>query len=312
MNKRNIIIGSHQTELQMIDSIYNRQKSNSKKRKHPMPTYTKEELKEWLYTKTNFTRLYNEWVKNKYISGLIPSIDRIESSKPYTIDNIRLMTWMENNELGSTERRRPVLKFTLDGTFVKRYDKMMSAGEEHNDPTASMITAATNGKRLSTFGHIWIYEDEYTKEVLDNKMTLIKARRNDGQPRPLYLLDIKGNIITEFKSVTDATGKINLEDHIITRAAIGTHPTKSGLILLYKDLYGNKEILNNLLEKCETELDKRVLYIDDENVEHIFSRPAILYDYLKKTDNDVKMYSLIYKLRCKNNKQFMYLKDRVA
>ena len=269
-------------------------------------------LKEWLYTKTNFTRLYNEWVKNKYISGLIPSVDRIESSKPYALDNIRLMTWMENNELGSTERRRPVLKFTLDGTFVKRYDKMMSAGEEHNDPMASMITAATNGKRLSTFGHIWIYEDEYTKEVLDNKITLIKARRNDGQARPLYLLDIKGNIITEFKSVVDATNKTNLEDHIITRAAIGAHPTKSGMIFLYKDLYGNKEILNNLLKKCEIELDRRVIYIDDNNVEHTFSRPARLYEFLKKTDNDVKMNSLIYKLRCKNNKRFMYLKDRVA
>lgn len=309
MNKLLTQISKFKTEKQVISTIYSKQKANSIVRNHIPPTYSLDELTAWIYEKTNFKYLYGEWIKSGRITGLKPSIDRLNNSLPYSLNNIQMTTWFINHKLGAEVKRKPVLKFTLDGIFVKRYDKMMSAGEEHNDPTASMITAATNGKRLSTFGHIWIYEDEYSKEVLDNKMNLIKARRNDGQPRPVYLLDIKGNIITEFKSVADVASKTNLEDHIITRAAIGTHPTKSGLILLYKDLYSNKEILNNLLERCETELDRRVLYIDDENVEHIFSRPAKLYTYLKKTDNSIIISSLMYKLRCKNNKQFMYLKD---
>lgn len=83
------------TEKGVIRVIYRTQKSNRVKRGLSLPEYTKEELKDWLYN-NGFKKFYDDWVFSGYIKDKKPSVDRIDTNKGYSLDNIRLVTWREN------------------------------------------------------------------------------------------------------------------------------------------------------------------------------------------------------------------------
>ena len=91
------------TEKGVIRVIYKTQKSNSKKRGHEYPSYTKKELSDWLY-KNCFKLKYNNWVNSNYHKSKKPSVDRIEDNKGYSLCNIRLVDW-ETNFRKSVEDR---------------------------------------------------------------------------------------------------------------------------------------------------------------------------------------------------------------
>lgn len=80
----------------VVTSMYSGQVMTSKKRGHKPPEYTKKELFDWLYSKTKFHILYDEWVKSKFNRFKKPSLDRIDNSKGYSFSNVKLMTWREN------------------------------------------------------------------------------------------------------------------------------------------------------------------------------------------------------------------------
>lgn len=65
---------------------------------------SKEEFYEWSLNNTEYNNLYNDWVKNKYDLRLSPSIDRIETSKGYSLDNIRWITFSENSSIADHRR----------------------------------------------------------------------------------------------------------------------------------------------------------------------------------------------------------------
>ena len=54
----------------------------------------------------SFVSLYKVWVGSGYDRKLAPSIDRIDSSKGYTLENMRWLTHSENSRLGSLSRHR--------------------------------------------------------------------------------------------------------------------------------------------------------------------------------------------------------------
>lgn len=83
------------TEKGVVRVIYKTQVRNSKARKMELPNYTKQELKEWLY-ENNFKSLYDKWVSSDFDKSKKPSVDRLDDFKPYSFDNIRLVTWDEN------------------------------------------------------------------------------------------------------------------------------------------------------------------------------------------------------------------------
>ena len=70
-----------------LDRIYIGQ-MNSKDVMH----YTKQEMKDWAIA-NGFNELYNTYVNNDYDKSIIPSIDRIDVRKDFTLDNIQLITW---------------------------------------------------------------------------------------------------------------------------------------------------------------------------------------------------------------------------
>ncbi len=118
------------TKDTLIRRMYNRQVHSSKQRNHVKPSYTLKWFRKWCMKQNLFHTLYDNWVKNNYHKDFTPSGDRIDSKKPYTKDNIQLMTWDENNKKGSIELYKKVYRYNLNGKLIKVYDSKDSIKKE--------------------------------------------------------------------------------------------------------------------------------------------------------------------------------------
>ena len=102
---RDTKLKSKRTKKGMTGVMYDSQRSNSKTRGHPMPTYSKKELREWLYSQELFHHLYNLWVVSNYDKMLKPSVDRLEDDLPYSFSNIQLTVWQVNQDKNYEQRK---------------------------------------------------------------------------------------------------------------------------------------------------------------------------------------------------------------
>lgn len=85
----------HKTYGGKLKAIYSSQRATSLKRKHPPPAYTLVELTAWA-EKNGYCALYQVWQTDKYTRYTAPSVDRLDDHLPYTLSNIRLVTWKTN------------------------------------------------------------------------------------------------------------------------------------------------------------------------------------------------------------------------
>lgn len=150
------------TEKGVIRVIYKTQKSNSIKRGHPAPSYTKEEFKRWIYS-NGFKSIYDNWVESGFRKDCKPSVDRIDDFKPYSLDNISLVTWLDNrkrqygditNGIGTGGSRcKSVLKMSVDGEVVCEYVSYSSAARDVGYSLEYPIKHSTRCKG----GFFWAY-----------------------------------------------------------------------------------------------------------------------------------------------------------
>lgn len=96
------------TKLGLSSNIYGRQRQRSKRKGWSMPTYTLKEFRRWLFSQDWFHILFDKWVKSGYDKMLVPSCDRINDYKPYTLDNLQIITWDENNQKGNTDQKNGI------------------------------------------------------------------------------------------------------------------------------------------------------------------------------------------------------------
>ena len=61
---------------------------------------------EWAWNDTNFWRLYKQWAATDYEQRLTPSINRLDSTKGYELDNIEWLTHSVNSSLGGASFKR--------------------------------------------------------------------------------------------------------------------------------------------------------------------------------------------------------------
>ena len=156
------------TEKGVIRVIYKTQKSNSKRRGHTPPSYTKDELKEFMYA-NGYKNLYGKWVDSNYEKMRKPSIDRLDDYKHYSLDNIQLTTWGENKNkqtediyLGrstSGEKCKPVLCF-FNGERIAEYVSYSAAKRVVG---YSLVRALKSHRKDRTNGFVWYYKEDYDK-----------------------------------------------------------------------------------------------------------------------------------------------------
>ena len=147
-------------------TIYDSQKSSSKRRLHNMPNYTNEELYKWIIGQDNFQDLYDKWVLSGYDKMQVPSVDRKDDKKPYTIDNIQLTDWITNKSKLHTDlisgkyicKHKKVLQYNKNMNLINEF---FSLSEAHRLTGAliSKISLVCNLKRKSHLGFIWRFSD---------------------------------------------------------------------------------------------------------------------------------------------------------
>lgn len=154
---------SRRTRNGIVNTIYQTQKRNSKKRDHSLPDYSLFELRKWIFSQPNFEKLYSDWVDSNYDKYMKPSIDRIDDYIGYSFENIRLVTWRENDEKGSRDiingvNKKKFKRVIMDGE--RMFESIKEASLYLGDVSKnSNITNCCLGKRNSAYGHKWEYYD---------------------------------------------------------------------------------------------------------------------------------------------------------
>lgn len=152
----------------VVTMMYTNQRMTSRNMGRPMPDYSQEELRNWVHSQPNWQSLFDTWVASGYVKELKPSCDRIDSSKPYTLDNLQLVTFKENlaNQkrdnlkglhLGANGSR--VKQLTLSGEFIAEHASVLIAMRSlGKDPqSSSNIHMVCKGKAKSAYGYKWEY-----------------------------------------------------------------------------------------------------------------------------------------------------------
>jgi hypothetical protein len=66
----------------------------------------RDEFYEWALGSDEFHRLFQEWERSEYDRKLSPSVDRIDSAKGYSLENMEWVTHSENSRRGSINRHK--------------------------------------------------------------------------------------------------------------------------------------------------------------------------------------------------------------
>ena len=148
----------------LATKIYTCMKLSSIRRNHSSPKFTKNQLKEWLFSQPNFDSLFNAWVKSDYDRMLSPSCDRTDDYKGYDLSRIKLVSWRQNMDKGHADRinginnkhSKAVIQMTLDGEFIAEYYSQQQASRVTNT-RQSTISLCCIGSRNKSGGFKWRY-----------------------------------------------------------------------------------------------------------------------------------------------------------
>lgn len=153
------------TPYAVISHIYSNQVWRSKNRKNfPPPNYSREDFYNW-YMANGFMKLYNNWINKGMDKDYTPSGDRINSKKPYTLNNLQLLTWKENDLKGHKEGTKSIYVYNQQGLPLKRFN---TAKDARNTFKLWGLNPKKHYYRKNRF--IVIYEDNYS---LDKLITLV-------------------------------------------------------------------------------------------------------------------------------------------
>ena len=156
---------SRKTPQGVTCSMYGDQRKSSRIRNMEYPNYTLDELREWVFSQEQWDELYNNWLQCGCDKYMKPSCDRLDDYKGYSFDNIRLVTWKENNEKhysdekngNNTKRMSSVVQYDLKGNFIKEYYSQAQAERETGIPQGNICKVCIQD-RLSAGGFIWKYK----------------------------------------------------------------------------------------------------------------------------------------------------------
>jgi len=163
------------TKKGLVAHIYAAQRSSSRIRLHDLPSYSIQELREWAYSQKIFHELYDTWKASGYQKDLIPSFDRLDNECSYTLSNLQIVTWAENNRLGHkyTAKLQSKAVVQLDketGEIIAKFDGTMDAQRLTGINQSNISNVCNNKVRIKSDGHIQTYRSaggyrwKYVKE----------------------------------------------------------------------------------------------------------------------------------------------------
>lgn len=155
------------TLVGLVKKIYNNQKMTTKHMKRDPPDYTEEMLLNWMLN-NGYSVLFQNWVASGYDKWKIPSIDRLDNNKSYSLNNIQLVTWAENLSNQKIQNHKGIYlhsgskavnQLTLDGTYIKTFGSIAMAMRELTGKRTSVsnISGVCEGRLHTAYGYLWEY-----------------------------------------------------------------------------------------------------------------------------------------------------------
>jgi len=150
--------------VNVLKRIYLEQSRKDRRENIDPPNYTQEQLIQRFINDPKYIVLYNNWVDSGFQKSLKPSIDRIDSSKGYSINNIQIMTWSENRKKGDKEKSKTSVHcYTKEGVYLRTFTSVKDASEK-TSCSISGINACCNLRRGSNNGYTFRYAGVFARE----------------------------------------------------------------------------------------------------------------------------------------------------
>jgi hypothetical protein len=87
-----------------VRRMYSSIRSRSKRSGNPYPSFSKDELRNWLY-ENNLQSKWINYLESNCNKDKRPSIDRLDDYGIYEFSNMQLITWKENNIKGVNSKK---------------------------------------------------------------------------------------------------------------------------------------------------------------------------------------------------------------
>lgn len=149
----------------------------------------------------------------------------------------------KGGEGGSMWNAIPVVRLTLDGEFVERYD---SASEASKDGFCQgSVLLSCRDPRSKTKGFIFMFEDEYKRKG---------GRRKEDWPVPNHAreviqCDMDGNFIKKYRMIADAEKETGISHSTIVGCAKGKYQSAGGYIFVYPEDFPIKDVKSHIKRK---------------------------------------------------------------
>lgn len=112
--------------------------------------------------------------------------------------------------------KKPILQFRKDGSFVRRLEsayKSNTFGDENGLFAETSVSRCARGERRSYRGYIWIYESDYTIDVLQDRVREF-SNRWVNKKKAVVKLGTDGSFVERYDSITEARDKNFLSSEI--------------------------------------------------------------------------------------------------
>ena len=225
-----------------VRNLYNNQKSGSIARGHSEPAYTYEELLDWVISQDNFISLYSIYKLSGCDRYMAPSIDRIDETRGYSFDNIRLVTWRDNVNRSYSDRKEgigksgeicvAVNKYDLNGTYLCTYHSFAAAARDlpEKKSTANIAKACQEGaERKSVGGFMFRLASEGNNDIQPYR------KRGIRYDKAVIAIHKKSGVTTKFSSIVDASEYTGVKTPSILRVCNNTRDSSKGYIFKFTE-----------------------------------------------------------------------------
>lgn len=212
--------------------------------------------KEGKHTEISVHRLVLQTFKPNQNPELYTQINHIDENKENNrLDNLEWCTAEENNNHGTrkeraikTRRRHfvPTVQLDLKGNIINVYYQKEDIETQNKEMTFKHIARSINKEKNICYGYFWIKLDKYNELTQNELLSLINEKVEQNNFGKMYggitqremvaQMDLNGNTIKEFESVSAAAQELNCHYQAISQCASGKIKTCCG----YRWKYLNK------------------------------------------------------------------------
>ena len=162
----------------------------------------------------------------------ITDISKITGAERHTVTKALKANNISEAQIITRSLGKPILQYTLEGAFVKRFESLSDAAKQFGNGNISNIKNCCQQRIYSAYNFLWKYEDDDTPIDVFVKNYQQSGR---GGTKKVEQYDLDGNFLNVYSSCREAARLLNLPYHVaISACCLGRQKTAYGYIWKYK------------------------------------------------------------------------------